>query len=146
MTYVGFMPAVAVWISYKMFLMTGGYYLRSGFIDLHTAMRDDQDMIVHLPNYKHQHMHLSDMTATLDRICTAYIGTALAMAAFDMCLVIFTLGDDKKEAMLFGSIGILFVALNTLLIITVMSISINSWVMVLHLRLYLEYSSNGCNK
>ena len=91
MTYAGFMPAVAMWISCKNFLMTGGYYLRSGFIDLHKAMQGGQDMIVHLPNYKHQHMHLSELTATLDRICTAYIGTALAMAAFGMCLVIFIL-------------------------------------------------------
>ena len=50
------MPVVAVWIYCKMFLMTDGYYLRSGFIDLHKAMRDDQDMIVHLPNCKHQYV------------------------------------------------------------------------------------------
>ena len=136
MTFICFLPAVLVWISCKMFLLTSGYYLRSGYIDLHKAMQDDQDMILHLSNYKHQHMNLSELTATLDRICTAYIGTALAMAAFDMCLVIFTLGDDKKGAVLLGSIGILFVALNTLLMITAMSISINSWVIVLHLTLY----------
>ena len=54
-----------------------------------------------------------------------------------MCLVIFTLGDGSKEAVLLRSIGILFVALNTVLIITVMSIFINSWAIVLHLSLYL---------
>ena len=136
MTYTSFLPSGIVWVSCKMFLLTSGYYLRSGFIDLHNAMQDDQDMILHLSNYKHQHMHLSDLTATLDRICTAYIGTALAIAAFDMCLVIYILGDDKKGVMLLGSISVLFLAISTLLMITVMSISINTWVIILHLTLY----------
>ena len=132
-THACFLPALAIWLSSAMFLMTGGYYLRSGFIDLHNAMQDDQEMISHLSIYKHQHTRLSDLTSTLDRICKAYIGTVLAMATFDMCLVIFTLGDDRRGVVLFGSISLLCVTLNTLLIITVMSISINSWVMVLHL-------------
>ena len=136
-THSCFLSAMVIWVSCTVFLMTGGYYLRSGFIDLHKAMQDDQEIVSHLSNYKHQHMCLSDLTAALDRMFKAYIGTALAMATFDMCLQIFTLGDDKKGVVLLGSISLLCVTLNTLLMITVMSISLNSWVMVLHLTPYV---------
>ena len=125
------LPAVITWTCSGTFFLTGAYYLRAGFIDLHKAMGDDSEMITNLSTYKQQHLRLSEITETLDSILRAYIGASLSMATFDMCFLIFTLGGNDSMLVLMGSIGVLYMAITTLLAIVLLSISINSWVNIM---------------
>ena len=130
-TFACFLPAVISWTCCGPFFLTGAYYLRAGFIDLHKAMERDPQMVTNFSTYKEMHLCLSELTARLDHILRGYIGSSLIMATFDMCFLIFTLGDTKSILVLLGSISILFLALVTLLAIALLSISINSWVTII---------------
>ena len=107
--------------------MTGAYYLRVGFIDLHNTMGDDPHTVSHLSVYKKLHWRLAELTGALDRILQVYIGTSIIMAMVDMCFVIFTLRGDFMFLVLLGSIGVLSHAIFTLPVVSALSISINSW-------------------
>ena len=129
-TFASFLQPVLAWSSCVAFFLTGSYYIRTGFIDLYKAMEEDPLLITSFSIYKEKHLHLSELTAKLDCILRGYIGASLSMATFDMCFVIFTLGDTKSFLVLLGSVAILCLALTTISAIAVMSISINSWVIV----------------
>ena len=129
-TYVCFLPAFITWASGSVFFATGAYYLRAGFIGLHKTMSGDPHMVSHLSIYKNQHGRLAELTGTFEGIMKVHIGASVIMAAVDMCFVVFTLQDDYKIMPLLGSISLLCQALFTLLLVSVMSISLNSWVIV----------------
>ena len=135
-TFACILPAFISWNSVAPFIMTTGYYLRTGFVELSKAMEDDPQMVTNISTYKNQHLHLCKLTDKLDFILRGTIGTALFHATFDMCFVIFTLSSTEDIVVLVGSIGALYIAVGTLLIIAILSISINSWVSVI-LYVYL---------
>ena len=130
-TLASFVPSSIAWISAFAFFNTGAYYLRAGFIALCTTMEDDLQIIAHLSTYRHQHLRLCKLTATLDEILRTYLGASIVMSTFDMCSVIFTLNDDRRTAVFAGSIFMMGLSFALLLAIALMSISINSWVITI---------------
>ena len=137
-TFACILPAFISWNSACPFIIVTGYYLRTGFVDLSEAMEDDPKMVTNISTYKNQHLRLCKLTDTLDFILRGTIGTALFHATFDMCFVIFTLRSTDDTVVLVGAIGTLYIAVTTLLIIAVLSISINSWVSGI-LYVYLNF-------
>ena len=142
---IGILPAFISWNPTATFFITAGYYLRAGFMDLYKAMDDDPAMVQRLSTYKNQHLRLSKLTGNLDYMLRGMIGASLFMATFDMCFVIFTLSSSNSIFVLVGSIGMLCMAVTTIVIgfflcvflnkktviVAVLSISINSWVSAL---------------
>ena len=129
---VAILPAFISWNSAATFFMIAGYYLRAGFMDLYKTMDDDPAMVQQLSTYKNQHLRLSKLTGNLDSILRGMIGASLFMATFDMCFVIFALSSSNSIFVLVGSIGMLCMAVITLVIVAAVSISINSWVSALN--------------
>ena len=127
-TFVCFLPAFITWASCSVFFATGAYYLRAGFIDLHKTMYGDPQMVSHMSSYKKQHMRLAELTETFHGIVKVHIGASITMAAVDMCFVVSTIGDDYRIMALLGSISVIGQSLFTLLVVSALSISINSWV------------------
>ena len=134
---IGILPAFISWNSTATFFITAGYYLRAGFMDLYKAMDDDTAMVQRLSTYKIQHLRLSKLTGNLDYILRGMIGASLFMATFDMCFVIFTLSSSNSIFVLVGSIGMLCMAVTIIVIVAVLSISINSWVSALIYMLHI---------
>ena len=127
-----FVPSMLIWASTGTFLMTSGYYLRAGFIDLLKAMEDDPRIITHLAKFKNQHFRLSELVQKLNTILSVYIGPGITMGTFDMCFVVFTLGSDYNMLYFVGSIFVLLLALSTLLVTAGLSISTIAWVSIVY--------------
>ena len=125
------LPSFISWNSATLFFMTGSYYLRAGFKELYKAMANDSQMVVRLSTYKKLHLRLSQITENLDSTLRGIIGTSLLMAMFDMCIIIFSLNSKNDISIFLGSIAKLYITVATLLVIAVMSISINTWVCLL---------------
>ena len=128
MTAICFLPAYITWMCACLLFMVSVYYLRWGFKNLYKLMTDDTQLINQLALHKFQHMRLSQLTEDLDSILWGHIGASLTMCTFDLCLLIFTFHGSHRVTDIMGSIALLILALSTMTIIAVLSISINTWV------------------
>ena len=123
-----FLPSSITWFGAGQLFMVAAYYLRWGFKDLYGRMATDTQLVNQLATHKHGHMRLSQMTEDLDDILWGYTGASIIMSTFDMCFVIFTLRDSHSTLEIMGSVALITLALSTMIIIVVFSISINTWV------------------
>ena len=123
-----FLPLYINWASARILLVVATYYLRWGFKDLHNTMASDTRLVNQIALHKRAHMRLSQMTGDLDDILWGYNGANIAMCTVDLCLVIYTLQNSKGVMEFGGSIMLLIMAVITMSIITVLSLSINAWV------------------
>ena len=126
------LPAYITWMSACLLFMVAVYYLRWGFRNLHQLMTESTQLVNQLASHKRQHMHLSQMTEELDDILWGHIGASMTTCTFDLCLLIFTLHGSHRMADIMGSITLLIMALSTMSIIAVLSISVNTWVCTAH--------------
>ena len=127
-TIVCLLPSYINWICAGHLLWVASYYLRWGFRDLQSRMANDTQLVNQLAMYKREHMRLSQLTGDLDDILWGYIGASMISCTFDMCFVIFTFRDSHSTVAIVGSVTLLWMALFTMVVIVLFSISINTWV------------------
>ena len=123
-----FLLPYTTWVSACLMLIVAAYYLQWGFRDLQKLMSDDTHLVQQLAFYKRRHLSLVQMTRALDNILWGYIGGSVVMHTFYLCFVIFMLRNSHRSMDTLESAFSLFLALCTMTIIVVLSVSINTWV------------------
>ena len=127
-TVICFLPCYITWMGAGLQFMVAAYYLRWGFRELHNLMSDGTQLVNQLALHKTVHLRLSQLTGGLDDILWGYTGASMAMCIFDMCFVIFAFQERYRSSDIMGSVSLLIMAIATMGIIVVYSISINTWV------------------
>ena len=128
LTVICFLPSYITWMGAGLQFMVAAYYLRCGFRDLYILISDDTQLVNQLALHKTVHLRLSQLTVDLDDILWGYTGASMAMCMFNMCFVIFAFHESHRSSEIMGSASLFLMALATMGIIVVYSISINTWV------------------
>ena len=131
-TMFSILPAFISWSGTNTLFLVAAYYLHRGFRRLGRTMEDDEQLLAELASYKTRHRNLSRLTALLDDILKGYIGVCVATCAFNLCIVIFTIKENQDIIEMIISINILMISSLAMAAITVISISLNSWVSIRH--------------